>query len=295
MIRKTVFSAFFLAIFSLGSTSAFSQGLIDTSTLGFDIQKAANRTRDLGSNEHALKANANPDVLDIWIECIEKTTKTLEKFSPRVERFNDALTLGQYGRTMEMLDASVERSTALIEERGTSPKIIARGVLNILATSAKGTAQTGAGAFITGFSAGKATLLSRKGPQKAVEFFQSARNQITKPSSYKMLRNKFDKLARTHLVPKYKHLDPKLKYGYTGSFRTGVVGNPEKTKRFGQAIDLSNFDIDFWIKSKVFHPNYGKGLHADIPFRELLNKTPGFKGLRNGKDGFSIKFLSPQN
>ncbi len=58
------------------------------------------------------------------------------------------------------------------------------------------------------------------------------------------LQSKFEELAETHLLNKYRQIDPNLKSGYTGSFSTGKVGNPTKST-FGQPVDLNNFDIDF--------------------------------------------------
>lgn len=291
MPKKINFMAFMLAMFSIGPTSAFPQDAPPS----HDIRQVGNLTNSLGALRDVLNANTDPTALGVWIDRLERTTQTLEQITPHVDRFNDAVTLGQYSRTMEMLDTSVERSVARIEAEGKTPENIAYGVFDVLATSAQGTVQTSAGAFVSGFSVGKTSLFGRHAPQKVLDFFQSARTQSSKPFTHQELRARFDRLVRTQLLPRYQQLDPKLSYGYTGSFRTGVVGNPDKVERFGQAIDLSNYDIDFWIKSKLFHPNYGKGLHADIPFRELLAQTPGFKGLRIGQDGFSIKFLSPPN
>jgi hypothetical protein len=104
------------------------------------------------------------------------------------------------------------------------------------------------------------------------------------------LQNKFDKLAKEQLISKYHKIDPNLKFGYTGSFRTGKVGNPEKIKMGKTEINIDDFDIDFWIESDELFKIYGKNLRADVEFRSILNNTPGFEGLRPNKKGFSIKF-----
>jgi hypothetical protein len=103
------------------------------------------------------------------------------------------------------------------------------------------------------------------------------------------LQAKFEALAEEHLLPKYRAIDPSLEAGCTGSFKTGVVGNPTKPT-FGQPIDLSNFDIDYWIKSDALFEKFGSNLRADVEFRTILSETPGFEGLRPNKAGFSIKF-----
>ncbi|WP_199193366.1 hypothetical protein [Blastopirellula marina] len=103
------------------------------------------------------------------------------------------------------------------------------------------------------------------------------------------LQGTFDELAEAHLIPKYQKLDPNLKWGYTGSFKTGKVGNPSKPT-FGDPIDLSKFDVDFWIESDILYKKFGSNLRADVEFRKLLSETPGFEGLKPNKQGFSIKF-----
>lgn len=103
------------------------------------------------------------------------------------------------------------------------------------------------------------------------------------------LQNELEVLAETDLLPKYLEIDPSLVGGYTGSFRTGTVGNPNKAT-FGEQIDLSNFDIDYWIESDTLFQQNGKALKPDAAFRKLLSETPGFEGLKPGKSGFSIKF-----
>ncbi|MFY0255164.1 hypothetical protein ACDQ55_14545 [Chitinophaga sp. 30R24] len=103
------------------------------------------------------------------------------------------------------------------------------------------------------------------------------------------LQAKFEKLAEEHLLPEYKKIDPNLKAGYTGSFKTGKVGNPNKPT-YGQPVNLSQFDIDYWIQSDLLHQQNGKTLKANTNFRELLGQTPGFEGLKPDKKGFSIKF-----
>ncbi|MFN0290485.1 hypothetical protein [Pedobacter helvus] len=107
------------------------------------------------------------------------------------------------------------------------------------------------------------------------------------------LQNTFDNLVESDLISKYKALDPKLKYGYTGSFKTGVVGNTSKPT-FGNPINLEKFDIDFWIESDVLYKKFGPNLRADPQFRKVLAETPGFEGLKPNKEGFSIKF-KPNN
>jgi len=103
------------------------------------------------------------------------------------------------------------------------------------------------------------------------------------------LQETFNNLVETHLLPKFKELDPNLKWGYTGSFKTGKVGNPHKST-FGNPIDLSEFDVDFWIESDVLFEKFGQKLKADVKFREILSETPGFEGLKPNKKGFSILF-----
>jgi hypothetical protein len=103
------------------------------------------------------------------------------------------------------------------------------------------------------------------------------------------LQGLLDDLAEQHLLPKFRSIDPNLKAGYTGSFRTGTVGNPKKPT-FGQPIDLNNFDVDFWIESNILFNQYGTKLIPDKTFREILSKTEGFEGLKPGKSGFTIKF-----
>jgi len=107
------------------------------------------------------------------------------------------------------------------------------------------------------------------------------------------LQAKFNDLVKTDLLPNYLKLDPNLKSGYTGSFKTGKVGNANKPT-FGEPINLNDFDIDFRIKSDKLFNLYGKNLRANEKFRELLKKTKGFEGLRPNKKGFSIKF-EPSN
>ncbi len=108
------------------------------------------------------------------------------------------------------------------------------------------------------------------------------------------LQGKFDALAERHLLPKYRALDPDLKFGYTGSFKTGTVGNPTKPT-FGQPIDLSKFDVDVWIESDILYKKFGSNLKADVEFRKLLSETLGFEGLKPHKAGFSIMFKPCQS
>ena len=105
----------------------------------------------------------------------------------------------------------------------------------------------------------------------------------------KQLQSTFDDLAETHLLSKYRKLDPNLKAGYTGSFKTGKVGNPNKAT-FGDPIDLNKFDVDYWIESDILYKKFGGNLKADVEFRKILSETPGFEGLKPNKQGFSIKF-----
>jgi hypothetical protein len=103
------------------------------------------------------------------------------------------------------------------------------------------------------------------------------------------LQSTFDDLATEKLLPKYLKDDPNLKAGYTGSFKTGKVGNPNKPT-YGQDVNLDQFDIDFWIESDILYKKYGSNLRADLEFRKTLSQTPGFEGLKPNKEGFSIKF-----
>ncbi len=103
------------------------------------------------------------------------------------------------------------------------------------------------------------------------------------------LQGSFDDLAEQHLLPQFRALDPNLKAGYTGSFRTGTVGNPNKAT-FGQPVDLKKFDVDYWIESDVLFQKFGPNLKANPEFRKILSETPGFEGLKPNKEGFSIKF-----
>ncbi|ATL48217.1 hypothetical protein COR50_14170 [Chitinophaga caeni] len=82
------------------------------------------------------------------------------------------------------------------------------------------------------------------------------------------LQSSFEELVNQKLLPKYLKDDPNLKSGYTGSFKTGKVGNPNKAS-FGQAVDLNKFDIDFWIESDILYEKYGSNLRADPEFRKI--------------------------
>ncbi len=108
------------------------------------------------------------------------------------------------------------------------------------------------------------------------------------------LHGKLDNLTEKHLLPQFSKIDPNLEAGYIGSFKTGTVGNPNKST-FGQPIDLNNYDIDFYIKSDVLYEMYGNSIKANPQFREILSQTPGFEGLKPNKQGFSIKFLPSSN
>ena len=103
------------------------------------------------------------------------------------------------------------------------------------------------------------------------------------------LRIQFDELAESKLLPQFRLEDPNLKAGYTGSFKTGVVSNRNKST-FGQPINLASFDIDFWIESDILFKKYGRYLRPNREFRKLLSQTPGFEGLHPNNKGFSIKF-----
>lgn|GEM_PF-4993625 len=103
------------------------------------------------------------------------------------------------------------------------------------------------------------------------------------------LQSTFENLAKEKLLPEYLKEDTGLKAGYTGSFKTGKVGNSKKST-YGQDINLESFDIDFWIESDVLYKKYGPNLKANPEFRKVLSETPGFEGLKPNKAGFSIKF-----
>lgn len=103
------------------------------------------------------------------------------------------------------------------------------------------------------------------------------------------LQSLLESLVEKDLLQKYRAIDPNLKWGYTGSFKTGVVGNPQKPT-VGQPIDLTKFDVDFWIESDILYKKFGPNLRADVEFRKILSKTPGFEGLKPNKEGFSILF-----
>ena len=108
------------------------------------------------------------------------------------------------------------------------------------------------------------------------------------------LHKKLDSLADEHLLPQFREIDPNLEAVYTGSFKTGTVGNPNKPT-YGQPINLDNYDIDYWIKSDKLYEMYGNSLKANPEFRNILGETPGFEGLKPNKQGFSIKFLPSGN
>lgn len=228
------------------------------------------------------------------VQNLERTVSVLEKITPYAERFNNTATLGQYDRTKELIDQAVERSVRNIKENGQSTESVVAAMGDVLTASAEGTARAVAGATVTGLTFGKTSLLGKQSVQRTFGALHGTSSLTPPPFSHAQIRKKFDELARTHLVPRYRQIDPKMQFGYTGSFQTGFVGNPTKKKKFGKPIDLSNYDIDFWIKSKPLHNGYSNGLHADVPFRELLRRQREFMGLRPGKDGFSIKFLPAQ-
>lgn len=139
----------------------------------------------------------------------------------------------------------------------------------------------------------EATNASKLQEQQLKDRIQS--NQKQKISEQiSQLHQKLEELAEKCLLPKYKEIDPNLKAGYTGSFKTGTVGNPNKST-YGQPIDLSNYDIDYYIKSDILSSTYGNSLKADPEFRAILAKTLGFEGLKPNKQGFSIKFKPLRN
>ncbi|MDR6108457.1 DNA polymerase elongation subunit (family B) [Paenibacillus sp. SORGH_AS338] len=135
-------------------------------------------------------------------------------------------------------------------------------------------------------------LLNYKNSNFKKEFNLTKNKKISEQIS--QLHQKLEELAEKYLLPKYKEIDPNLKAGYTGSFKTGTVGNPNKST-YGQPIDLSNYDIDYYIKSDILSSKYGNSLKADPEFRAILAKTPGFEGLKPNKQGFSIKFKPLRN
>ncbi|MCG7409118.1 hypothetical protein MH117_17000 [Paenibacillus sp. ACRRX] len=103
------------------------------------------------------------------------------------------------------------------------------------------------------------------------------------------LHTKLDQLAEKHLLQQFREIDPNIKAGYTGSFKTGTVGNPNKPT-FGQPINLKKYDIDYYIESDILFKKFGNSLKANPEFRKILSETPGFEGLKPNKEGFSIKF-----
>ncbi|WP_373289179.1 pre-toxin TG domain-containing protein [Paenibacillus hunanensis] len=108
------------------------------------------------------------------------------------------------------------------------------------------------------------------------------------------LHTKLDDLAEKYLLPQFREIDPNLTAGYTGSFKTGTVGNPNKPT-YGQPINLSKYDIDYFIESDILYEQFGNSLKANPEFRKILSKTPGFEGLKPNKAGFSIKFKPSNN
>jgi RHS repeat-associated protein len=85
--------------------------------------------------------------------------------------------------------------------------------------------------------------------------------------------------------------------GFRGSLAAGRVKNPKKLDFPGQIkpVDLGNFDIDFFIVSDELASRGTWGdqiselrpLQRDI--RSTLGDLPEFKGLRSGREGFSIR------
>lgn len=145
------------------------------------------------------------------------------------------------------------------------------------------------GAFGVSVGIGTATagmgrwLGPKVGSQAAVAEVTAAKTPLAQ------LQGSLDNLAEKHLLPQFRALDPNLEAGYTGSFKTGTVGNPNKAT-FGQPINLNKFDIDYWIKSDTLFKKFGSNLKANPEFRKILSETPGFEGLKPNKEGFSIKF-----
>jgi hypothetical protein len=103
------------------------------------------------------------------------------------------------------------------------------------------------------------------------------------------IQTTFDELAEVYLLPTYRKMDSNLVVGCSGSFKTGIVGNPHKPT-FGQPINLNDFDIDYWIESDILYEKFSDKLMPDDKFRKVLKQTRGFEGLRQGQKGFSIKF-----
>nr|WP_046228909.1 polymorphic toxin-type HINT domain-containing protein [Paenibacillus algorifonticola] len=108
------------------------------------------------------------------------------------------------------------------------------------------------------------------------------------------LHTKLDDLAEKHLLPQFREIDPNLKSGYTGSFKTGTVGNPSKPT-YGQPINMNKYDIDYFIESDILYEKFGNSLKANPVFRKILSEIPGFEGLKPNKEGFSIKFKPSSN
>ena len=123
----------------------------------------------------------------------------------------------------------------------------------------------------------------------AYEQEQAMQTKISNSNELISLQAQFEQLANEKLLPKYLEIDPNLKSGYTGSFKTGVVGNSTKAT-YGEPINLSSYDIDFWIESNILFDKFGKKLTPDPEFRQILQQTPGFEGLRPNSKGFTIKF-----
>ena len=85
--------------------------------------------------------------------------------------------------------------------------------------------------------------------------------------------------------------------GFRGSLAAGRVKNPKKLNFPGQIkpVDLGNFDIDFFIVSDELasRGTWGDQISALRPLqrdiRSTLGDLPEFKGLRSGREGFSIR------
>lgn len=88
--------------------------------------------------------------------------------------------------------------------------------------------------------------------------------------------------CRFTMPPQRLLFDPNITYCFIGSFKTDVVGNPNKA-RHGQPIDLSDFDADLFIESDFLFSKFAGNPKANPEFRELLSNTRGFEGLRANK------------
>jgi|GEM_PF-4239959 len=186
---------------------------------------------------------------------------------------------------------------------GAAQDMIAEGIGYLtLGKLLKGLGGYGTNAFEAEMNAANsASRLSSKSPppptkpalqmtnEQKQELIAFVKQEASSGSKLTNLQSKFDNLAKDKLLPKYLKDDPNLRAGYTGSFKTGKVGNPNKPT-YGQDVNLDKFDIDYWIESDILYKKYGPNLRADPEFRKILGETPGFEGLKANKEGFSIKF-----